>query len=144
MSSPPPYRYRESLELRRRLSPEGADVAIALNDLAEAERLSGDFAAASGTIPRRCGLPARWRFTKSSARPTSLAPSKPCESARRDSDAFEQGELWRFAADFKTNAGKQLDIKLTLRALGVGELEVYFDPAVDGGEDHLQSCSGSL
>lgn len=46
------------------------------------------------------------------------------------SDAFEQDELWRYAADFKTNAGKQLGIKLTRRAPGVGDLEVYFDPAV--------------
>ena len=46
------------------------------------------------------------------------------------SDAFAQDELWRYAADFKTNAGKQLGIKLTRRAPGVGDLEVYFDPAV--------------
>ena len=46
------------------------------------------------------------------------------------SDAFEQDELWRYAADFKTNAGKQLGIKLTRRAPGVGDLEVFFDPAV--------------
>lgn len=46
------------------------------------------------------------------------------------SDAFEQDELWRYAADFKTNAGKQLGIKLTRRAPGVGDLEVYFDTAV--------------
>ena len=46
------------------------------------------------------------------------------------SDAFQQDELWRYAADFKTNAGKQLGIKLTRRAPGVGDLEVYFDPAV--------------
>ena len=45
-------------------------------------------------------------------------------------DAFEQDELWRYAADFKTHAGKQLGIKLTRRAPGVGDLEVYFDPAV--------------
>ena len=38
--------------------------------------------------------------------------------------------MWRYAADFKTNAGKQLGIKLTRRAPGVGDLEVYFDPAV--------------
>ena len=43
---------------------------------------------------------------------------------------FQQDELWRYAADFKTNAGKQLGIKLTSRAPGVGDLEVYFDPAV--------------
>lgn len=46
------------------------------------------------------------------------------------SDAFQQDELWRYAADFKTNAGKQLGIKLTRRAPGVGDLEVYFDTAV--------------
>ena len=45
-------------------------------------------------------------------------------------DAFQQDELWRYAADFRTNAGKQLGIKLTRRAPGVGDLEVYFDPAV--------------
>jgi len=46
------------------------------------------------------------------------------------SDAFQQDELWRYAADFKTNAGKQLGIKLTRRAPGIGDLEVYFDAAV--------------
>ncbi|MCE9609027.1 MAG: TIR domain-containing protein [Chthoniobacter sp.] len=45
-------------------------------------------------------------------------------------DAFQQDELWRYAADFKTNAGKQLGIKLTRRAPGAGDLEVYFDTAV--------------
>jgi tetratricopeptide (TPR) repeat protein len=34
--------YREAVELDRTLSPESRDVAIALNDLAEAERLSGE------------------------------------------------------------------------------------------------------
>lgn len=43
---------------------------------------------------------------------------------------FEQAELWRYAADFKTALGKRLGIKLTRRAQGAGELEVYFDPAV--------------
>ena len=46
------------------------------------------------------------------------------------SDAFEQDQLWRYAADFKTNTGKQLGVKLNRRAPGVGELEVYFDPSV--------------
>jgi len=45
-------------------------------------------------------------------------------------EPFQQDQLWRYAADFKTNAGKQLGIKLTRRVPGVGELEVYFDPAV--------------
>jgi tetratricopeptide (TPR) repeat protein len=38
--------FRESLDLRRALSPESKDVASVLNDLAGAERLSGDFEAA--------------------------------------------------------------------------------------------------
>lgn len=46
------------------------------------------------------------------------------------SEAFEQDQLWRYAADFKTNTGKQLGIKLNRRAPGIGELEVYFDPSV--------------
>jgi len=45
-------------------------------------------------------------------------------------ETIQQDRLWRYAADFKTNTGKQLGVKLTRRAPGVGELEVYFDPAV--------------
>lgn len=45
-------------------------------------------------------------------------------------DAFAPGERWRYAADFKTNAGKQPGIKLTRRAPGVGDLEVSFDKDV--------------
>lgn len=44
-------------------------------------------------------------------------------------EPFQQDQLWRCAADFKTITGKQLGVKLTRRAPGVGELEVYFDPA---------------
>jgi small GTP-binding protein len=43
---------------------------------------------------------------------------------------FQQDRLWRYAADFKTNLEKQLGVKLTRCAPGMGELEVYFDPAV--------------
>jgi small GTP-binding protein len=43
---------------------------------------------------------------------------------------FERAELWRYAADFKTALGKRLGLKLTRRAEGAGELEVYFDPSV--------------
>jgi len=46
------------------------------------------------------------------------------------SEAFDHDQLWRYAADFKTNSGKQLGVKLNRRAPGVGELEVYFDPAI--------------
>jgi small GTP-binding protein len=43
---------------------------------------------------------------------------------------FQQDQLWRYAADFKTWTGKQLGVKLTRRAEGAGELDVYFDPAI--------------
>jgi WD40 repeat protein len=43
---------------------------------------------------------------------------------------FEQDQLWRYAADFKTLTGKQLGVKLTRRGEGAGELEVYFDPGI--------------
>ena len=45
-------------------------------------------------------------------------------------EPFEQENLWRRAADFKTVTGKLLGIKLTRRAPGAGELEVYFDPSI--------------
>jgi hypothetical protein len=44
--------------------------------------------------------------------------------------AFQQDKLWRYGADFKTLTGKQLGVKLTRRAEGAGELEVYFDWAI--------------
>jgi small GTP-binding protein len=43
---------------------------------------------------------------------------------------FHQDQLWRYAADFKTITGRQLGVKLTRRAEGVGELDVYFDPTI--------------
>lgn len=49
-------------------------------------------------------------------------------------DSFVRDELWRYAADFKTLIGKQLGVKLTRRAAGAGELEVYFDPTIEVGE----------
>jgi small GTP-binding protein len=45
-------------------------------------------------------------------------------------EPFQQDQLWRYAADFKTVSGKQLGVKMTRKAPGVGELEVYFDPGV--------------
>jgi small GTP-binding protein len=44
--------------------------------------------------------------------------------------SFQRAELWRYAADFETLTGKKLGVKLTRRAEGAGELEVYFDPAI--------------
>ncbi len=40
---------------------------------------------------------------------------------------FQQDQLWRYAADFKTLSGKQLGIKLTRLAEGAGEFQVYFE-----------------
>ncbi|MBI5590272.1 MAG: DUF4365 domain-containing protein [Deltaproteobacteria bacterium] len=45
-------------------------------------------------------------------------------------NSFRQDQLWRYAADFKTLTGKQLGVKLTRRAEGAGELDVYFDPGI--------------
>ncbi len=54
-------------------------------------------------------------------------------------EPFVQDELWRYAADFKTRTGRQLGVKLSRRAPGEGELEVYFDPAVPEEEKILFS-----
>ncbi|HTG32061.1 MAG TPA: TIR domain-containing protein [Thermoanaerobaculia bacterium] len=43
---------------------------------------------------------------------------------------FQQDQLWRYAADFKTLTGKQLGVKLTRRGEGAAELEVYFNPTI--------------
>ncbi len=43
---------------------------------------------------------------------------------------FDRDQLWRDAADFKTMTKKRLGVKLTRRADGAGELEVYFDPEI--------------
>ena len=49
-------------------------------------------------------------------------------------DPFQQDSLWRRAADFKTVTGKMLGIRLTRRAPGQGEIDVYFDPAIGMAE----------
>jgi small GTP-binding protein len=46
------------------------------------------------------------------------------------SAAFERDQLWRFAVDFKTQAGKRLGLKMTRRGEGAAEIAVYFDPAI--------------
>lgn len=43
---------------------------------------------------------------------------------------FDRDQLWRDAADFKTMTDRRLGVKLTRRADGAGELEVYFDPEI--------------
>ncbi len=47
---------------------------------------------------------------------------------------FNHDELWRYAADFTTHEGRQLGVKLTRRAEGEGELEVYFCQDVPVGK----------
>ena len=44
--------------------------------------------------------------------------------------SFEQDQLWRYAADFRTLTGKKLGVKLTRQGEGAGELEVYFEPGI--------------
>jgi DNA-directed RNA polymerase subunit RPC12/RpoP len=67
--------------------------------------------------------------------------------------SFQQDQLWRYAADFKTLTGKQLGVKLNRRGEGAGELEVYFDPAIEIGEkiifskyahEHLMQNGGDV
>jgi small GTP-binding protein len=47
---------------------------------------------------------------------------------------FRQDKLWRYAADFETLRGRQLGVKMIRHSEGAGELEVYFDPAIEVGE----------
>jgi Domain of unknown function (DUF4365) len=51
-----------------------------------------------------------------------------------NSISFNQDQLWRYAADFKTHSGKQLGLKMNRRAEGAAEVEVYFDPTIPLGE----------
>ena len=44
--------------------------------------------------------------------------------------AFEKDLLWRFAADFKTLAGKRVGLKMTKLGEGAAELAVYFEAGV--------------
>ncbi len=44
--------------------------------------------------------------------------------------AFDKDQLWRYAADFKTQAGKRLGLKMTKKSEGTGEIVIYFEPGV--------------
>ncbi|MET0621720.1 MAG: TIR domain-containing protein, partial [Pyrinomonadaceae bacterium] len=44
--------------------------------------------------------------------------------------AFEKDQLWRFAADFKTQAGRRVGLKMTKQQEGAAEIAVYFEPGV--------------
>ncbi|MBI5522402.1 MAG: TIR domain-containing protein [Desulfarculus sp.] len=52
---------------------------------------------------------------------------------------FQQDQLWRYAADFKTLTGKPMGVMLSRKFEGSGELEVYFDPAIPVGEKMIFS-----
>ncbi|MGE0883743.1 MAG: DUF4365 domain-containing protein [Blastocatellales bacterium] len=43
---------------------------------------------------------------------------------------FEKDQLWRFAADFKTQAGQRVGLKMTRKAEGAGEITVYCAPGI--------------
>jgi small GTP-binding protein len=43
---------------------------------------------------------------------------------------FDNDQLWRFAADFKTPEGKRLGFKMTKKTDGSADLAVYCDPAI--------------
>jgi len=43
---------------------------------------------------------------------------------------FDTDQLWRFAADFKTQLGKRVGLKMSKRGEGAAELIVYFEPEV--------------
>jgi GTPase SAR1 family protein len=43
---------------------------------------------------------------------------------------FKKDQLWRFAADFKTEAGKRAGLKMTKRGEGAAEIAVYFEPNI--------------
>ena len=67
--------------------------------------------------------------------------------------SFDQDQLWRYAADFRTQTGKQLGIKLTRLGEGAGEIEIYFDPNISLEEkiifaryvhEHLQQKAEGL
>jgi small GTP-binding protein len=44
--------------------------------------------------------------------------------------AFEKDQLWRFAADFRTQQGQRLGIKMLKRAEGAAELTIYCEPTI--------------
>lgn len=44
--------------------------------------------------------------------------------------AFEKDQLWRFAADFNTQAGLRVGLKMTKLPEGAAEIAVYFEPKV--------------
>ena len=48
----------------------------------------------------------------------------------RQTRAFKNGKLWRYAADFECPRGKRMGLKMERKEEGAAEISVYFDPAV--------------
>jgi transcription initiation factor IIE alpha subunit len=44
--------------------------------------------------------------------------------------AFDKHQLWRYAADFKTQSGKIVGLKMTKKPEGAAEITVYFDKEI--------------
>ena len=44
--------------------------------------------------------------------------------------AFDKHQLWRYAADFKTQSGKIVGLKMTKKTEGAAEITVYFDKEI--------------
>jgi small GTP-binding protein len=62
--------------------------------------------------------------------------------------AFDKDQLWRYAADFKTMAGKRVGLKMTRKPEGAAEITVYFEKEIPDEtkavfiryvQDHLKS-----
>ena len=44
--------------------------------------------------------------------------------------AFDKDQLWRYAADFKTQGGKRVGLKMTKKPEGAAEITIYFEKAI--------------
>jgi DNA-directed RNA polymerase subunit RPC12/RpoP len=68
-------------------------------------------------------------------------------------NAFEKDRLWKYAAEFKSQSGRKLGLKMTKRKEASGDIEVYCDPDISEDtkitfvkyiHEHLLSCSESV
>lgn len=66
---------------------------------------------------------------------------------------FEKDRLWKFAADFNTQAGRRLGIKMNRRGEGAADLLVYLDPQIPDDtkvtfiryvHDHLRAKTSAI
>lgn len=67
--------------------------------------------------------------------------------------AFDHDQLWRFAADFKTQEGRRVGIKMVKRGEGAAEVSIYFDSEIPDDtkvtfiryvDDHLKAKDPSM